>query len=123
VITLDVPQATTAERKLSPTTPPSDNPISVSHEHAMLSAIRRRERRLGQPTRTRANPKRLLASLKNCSIHPLCLYQVAALLASLRLVASYQGSLGCSRRGFFARLLEILQHNATFIGSSRGRPW
>src|SRR5215210_2778286 len=123
LITLALPQATTVERKPSGTTPPSGNPISVSHERAMLNAISKRERRSGQPTRTRAKPKRLLASLKDCSIHPLCQYQEAALLAFFKLVARYQGSSGCSPRGFFARLLEILQHNATFISSSRGRSW
>lgn len=87
----------------------------------MLSAISRRESRFGQTARTRANPKRLFESLKDCSIQPLCQYHEAALLALFKLVTSYQGSSGCSRRGFFARLLEILQHNATFISSSRGR--
>ena len=71
LITLARPQAATAERKPRGTTPPSGNPISVSHERATLSAISKRERRSGQPTGTRANPKRLLASLKDCSIHPL----------------------------------------------------
>ena len=55
--------------------------------------LSRRERRFGQPTRP--NPKRLFESLKDCSFQPLCRYQEAAILASLRLVARYHGSAGC----------------------------
>lgn len=123
-MTLALPQATTEERKPSgKRTPPSGNPISVSHERAMVSAMSSRPRRRGQPTLTLASPKRPFASLKDCSIHPLYQYQEMALLASSKLVAKYQGSSGCSRRGFLARLFEILQHNATLIESSRGRLW
>ncbi len=122
-VTLTRPQALTALRKPSGNRPLSGSPISESHVRATLSAISRRLRRPGQPTRTRANPKRLLESLKDCSIQPRCHYQEAAILASAKLVARYQGSSGCLRRGSFARLLETLQHSATFVSSSRGRPW
>ena len=73
------PQAITEERKPSGTTPLSGSLISVSHERAMVSPMSSRQRRFGQPTRTRANPKRLLESLKDCSIQPRCQYQDAAL--------------------------------------------
>jgi hypothetical protein len=89
----------------------------------VVSAISSRPSHSGEPTRTPAKPKRLFASLKDCSIQPRCHYQEAALRALPRLVASYQGSLGCLRRGFFARLLDTLQHKATLSTIVRGRPW
>ena len=76
-----------------------------------------------EPTLTRASPNRLFESLKLCSTQPLCQYQEAALFAFFRLVAKYQGSSGCLRLGFLARLLGTLQHKATLIMRSRGRPW
>src|SRR3954471_16462361 len=123
LITLARPHALTVARKPPRRTPPSGSPINVSHERAIVSPINIRLKRSGQPTLTRASPKRLLASLKLCSIQPLCQYHEAALFGSSRLVAKYQGSPGCLRRGFLARLLDTFQHRARLIRNSRGRPW
>src|SRR5215213_1650435 len=123
-MTLALPQALTEERKPSGTTPqPLGNPISVSHERAMVSVIKSRLKRCGEPTPTPFNPKRLFASLKGCSIQSLCQYHEAALRADPRLVATYQGSSGCLPRGSTARLFGTLQHKATLIQISRGRSW
>lgn len=97
--------------------------IKVSHESAIVSAINSRSRRSGEPTLASLSPKRLLASLKDCTIQPLCQYHEAALLALQRLVVRYHGSSGRLRRGLFARLLGTLKHRATLSMRSRGRPW
>src|SRR3954451_14372917 len=104
-------------------TPTSGSPISVSHANATVSATSSRLRRSGQLTITSANPKRPLESLKDCSIQPHCQYHEAALWASFKLVARYQGFSGRLRRGSLARLLGILQHKPTLMKQSRRRPW
>lgn len=106
LITLALPQATTEARNPPGRTPLPGSAIKVSHESAMVSAIKSRSKRSGDATLASLSPKRLFESLKDCSIQPLCQYHEAATLAVERLVARYHGSSGRLRRGSFARLLE-----------------
>jgi len=123
LMTLALPLWATAACQPLGMAPTSGKVISVSHAKATVSAIKSRPRRFGELTITSASPNRLFESRKDCSIQPRCQYQEAATWASLRLVARYHGSFGCLRRGTLARLLGTLQHSATLIQRSRGRPW
>jgi hypothetical protein len=79
LMTLALPLWATAVCQRRGIAPTSGSPINVSHAKATVSAIKRRPRRLGQPTITSASPKRPFESLKDCSIQPRCQYHDAAL--------------------------------------------
>jgi hypothetical protein len=63
-MTLALPQTLTAQRKPSGKTPLSGNPISVSHERAIVSAIKSRLKRSGEPTLTPFQPEATLRVLE-----------------------------------------------------------